>query len=91
MDVIKPKGFEDAQIITDFMKEGRAVVINLEGSDAMEGQSIINFVGGACYALNGSLQAISNNMFIAAPPNVDVSGDLRENDLTGGISAPNIY
>lgn len=88
--VIRPKEFNEAQDITDFLNEGKTIVINMEGIDLTLAQRIIDFVGGACYALDGSLQAISNNIFIAAPHDIEVTGDLREEILNESTVSPNL-
>ncbi len=87
--VIKPQEFNEAQIVTDYLKEGDSIVINMEGIEVHAAQRIIDFIGGACYALNGSLQAISANIFIAAPSNIDVTGDLRD-EILGSALAPEL-
>lgn len=88
--VIKPQEFNEAQMVTDYLKEGDSIVINMEGIEVHAAQRIIDFIGGACYALNGSLQAISANIFIAAPSNIDVTGDLRDEILSGSSLAPEL-
>ena len=88
--VIKPQEFNEAQKVTDYLKEGRTIVINMEGIEVHAAQWIIDFIGGACYALDGSLQAISANIFIAAPRNIDVSGDLRDEILNETTIAPEL-
>ena len=52
--VIKPQDFAEAQTAADLLKEGRTVVINLEGVELTVAQRSIDFVGGATYAINGS-------------------------------------
>ena len=88
--VIKPQEFDEAQKVTDYLKEGDSIVINMEGIEVHAAQRIIDFIGGACYALNGSLQAISANIFIAAPQNIDVTGDLRDEILSGSALSPEL-
>lgn len=88
--VIKPQEFNEAQRVTDYLKEGRTIVINMEGIEVHAAQRIIDFIGGACYALDGSLQAISANIFIAAPRNIDVSGDLRDEILNDSTISPEL-
>lgn len=85
--VIKPTDFNDAQEVADGLKAGKPTVINMEGMGVDAAQRIIDFIGGACYALDGTLQAISGNIFIASPNNVEVTGDLRE-ELLGYNSLP---
>ena len=88
--VIKPQEFNEAQKVTDYLKEGKMIVINMEGIEVHAAQRIIDFIGGACYALDGSLQAISANIFIAAPMNVDVTGDLRDEILNESTLSPEL-
>lgn len=88
--VIKPDEFDDAQMIIDHLRSGQAIVINMEGIEVSTAQRIIDFIAGACYALDGSLQAISGNIFIAAPSEVYVSGDLREELLNDAALSPQI-
>ena len=88
--VIKPQEFNEAQRVTDYLKEGKTIVINMEGIEVHAAQRIIDFIGGACYALDGSLQAISANIFIAAPRNIDVTGDLRDELLNESMISPEL-
>ena len=86
--VIKPQDFNEAQTVTNFLKEGKTIVLNMEGMDLSLAQRNIDFIGGACYALDGSVQAISNNIFIAAPQDIEVTGDLRDEILNESTVSP---
>lgn len=88
--VIKPQDINEAQTVTDFLKGGKTIVINMEGVELAPAQRIIDFIGGACYALDGTLQAISANIFIAAPNNIEVTGDLREEILNESTVSPEL-
>ena len=82
--VIRPKSIEDAREITDTLRDGKAVVLNLEGIHVEVAQRIIDFSAGSSYSIDGNLQKITNYIFIITPPNVDVSGDFSDL-VTGGI------
>lgn len=88
--VIKPQDFAEAQTAADLLKKGRTVVINLEGVELTIAQRSIDFIGGATYALNGSLQAVSNNIFIAAPDSIEVSGDLKSEIMNENTISPQL-
>lgn len=88
--VIKPQAFKEAQIVADYLKDGKTIVVNLEGIEISQAQRIIDFIGGSSYAVDGSLKAISNNIFIVAPGNIDVSGDLREEIVGDDILSPEL-
>ena len=76
--IFKPTSIEDSREITETLLQGKAVVINFEGLHIEISQRIIDFISGACYALNGNLQKISNFIFIATPDSVDISGDFQD-------------
>lgn len=88
--VIKPQDISESQTVADFLKAGRPIVINMEGLELEFAQRIIDFIGGACYALDGSLKAVTANIFIAAPESVEVSGDLREEILNDATVSPQL-
>ena len=75
--IIKPTTVDDEVEIVDTLLEGRTVIINMEGFDLAIAQRIIDFTIGATYAMNGDLQRISNFIFLATPPGVDISGDMN--------------
>ena len=76
--VIKPSSFEDAREIAETLLADRTVILNMEGLDLALAQRLIDFISGACYAIDGNLQKVSNYIFIITPANVDISGDLQE-------------
>jgi len=75
---IKPTKDDDGREICDVLLSGRAVVLNLEGINLQISQSIIDFVSGACYAMDGSIRKISDCIFLLSPSSVDVSGDFQD-------------
>jgi cell division inhibitor SepF len=75
--VIKPTTIEDEIEIADTLLSGRTVLINMEGLNVEIAQRIIDFTSGATYAMHGSLQKVSNFIFLATPNGVDISGDIQ--------------
>lgn len=88
--VVKPTSVEDAREITETLLNSRTVVLNLEGLDVEIAQRIIDFTSGACFAIAGNLQKISNYIFIVTPPNVDISGDFQD-ILNGAFGVPSLH
>lgn len=77
VSLVKPTSFDDAREIVDFLLEGKAVVLNMEGIQTEVAQRIIDFTSGATYSMDGKLQKISNYIFIVTPSTVDLSGDFQ--------------
>lgn len=88
--VIKPQEFNEAQLVAEYLKDGKTIVVNLEGIEISQAQRIIDFIGGASFAVDGSLKAISNNIFIVAPGNIEVSGDLRDEIISESMLSPEL-
>ncbi|WP_129596383.1 cell division protein SepF [Anaerophilus nitritogenes] len=76
--VYEPTEFEESQSIVDNLKNRKPVVINLENLDQELAKKIFDFVNGAVYALDGNIQKVSKGIFILAPSNVDISGNINE-------------
>ena len=76
--VMQPESFNDAKDVCDHLKNKKPSVINLEKVQKETAQRIIDFLSGSVYALDGSIQKVSNEIFIIAPNNVDIMGDFKE-------------
>ncbi len=70
--------YEDAQKICDQIKLEKPVVVNLEKVEYQVAQRIMDFLSGTCYALDGSIQKVANNIFVIAPSTVEVSSEIKE-------------
>ena len=88
--VVKPQSFNESKTITDYLKANKTVVVNLEGIEITTAQRIIDCIGGASYALGGSLEPISNKIFIVAPRDVEISGDLIDQIAGDSFISPDL-
>ncbi len=76
--VIEPKSFDECPKLVDSLKGRRPVVINLEKIETETARKIFDFLSGATYALNGSVQKVANNIFIFAPEKVGITTNQEE-------------
>ncbi|RDY24915.1 DUF552 domain-containing protein [Romboutsia maritimum] len=78
--IVEPKKYEEVTVIADHLKQRRAVIVNLEGllDDVETRKSIFNFMNGAVYVLDGSMQKVSRAIFILAPNNVDIDANMKK-------------
>lgn len=76
--VLEPEVFDDAPIIVNKIKENRTVVVNLKNTEYEEGRKIFDFLNGAVFALEGSINKISDSVFILAPSEVSVSTEMEK-------------
>lgn len=92
MVIVEPSGFEEVQIIVDHLKNKQTVILNLEETDKSIARRIADFLGGAIYALDGSMQKVSGSILLFTPTNVEVALPLKpverdEGPERGGIPA----
>ena len=71
--VIEPQSFDDAQQVAVNLQKKKPVLLNFEKTEKSVASRIIDFISGTTYALNGDIKKISNNVFLCAPHNVNVS------------------
>jgi cell division inhibitor SepF len=76
--VSEPTSFDDSQGIAEHLKSRRQVIINMEATDKEVAQRILDFISGACYALDGRVQKIGEGVFLFAPHNVDITSEVKE-------------
>ena len=81
--LIEPTDYDDVQDICDNLKNKKPIIINFENLDKDIARRMVDFVSGAVYALDGTIQKVSNGIVIAAPPNVDILGSMGEIDSEG--------
>jgi len=73
--ILDPVSFDDAQEVGDRLKSGQPVILNLQGADRELARRLIDFSSGLCYATNGSLSKVADQVFLLTPANVEVPED----------------
>lgn len=75
MVVFQPQTYDDTQTIIDNLKAHKPVIVNLETLNPDIAQRVLDFIGGAIYALDGSVRKVSKGIFLLAPEGVDIAGN----------------
>ena len=76
MILLEPRAYSEAQQIADHLKKRNTVVVNLKRVTPEQAKRIIDFLGGTIYAINGKIQKIGGGIFLCAPNNVSVQGEI---------------
>ncbi|MDR1774634.1 MAG: cell division protein SepF [Clostridioides sp.] len=77
--IIEPKTYDDAALIADNLKQKRSVIVNLDSINNVETRKeVFNFMNGAIYILEGSIQKVAKSIFILAPNNVEVDANIKK-------------
>ncbi|MDR5657922.1 cell division protein SepF [Serpentinicella sp. ANB-PHB4] len=83
--VYEPAAFEEVTGIVDNLKNRKPVIINLESLDPELAKKSFDFLNGAIYALDGNIQKVSSGIFILAPNNVEIAGNIKEELKNKGV------
>ena len=81
----KPERFEAAAEIADNLRDGRAVLMNLETTTKEVARRLIDFLSGVAYAQGGRIKKVSANTYIITPTGVNLMGDLMDELESTGI------
>ncbi|MCU0300464.1 MAG: cell division protein SepF [Candidatus Nanopelagicales bacterium] len=77
IETLHPRSYNDARRIGEEYREGVPVIINLTGMDDNDAKRIVDFAAGLVFGLRGSIERITNKVFLLSPANVDVGAEAR--------------
>jgi cell division inhibitor SepF len=73
--VIEPRQFEESVDIVEHLRGRKSVLLNLHMLDNEQSQRIVDFLSGACHAIDGHQQRIGDGVFLFAPASVVISSE----------------
>lgn len=86
MVITQPTNFEQSEEICNYLKDKKAVIVNLEYVNKDVARRIIDFTSGAIHALNGNIQKVSNAIFLVTPANYEIASDLAREEIKNKLS-----
>ena len=77
IETIHPRSYNDARRIGEQYREGVPVIMNLSELDDPDAKRIIDFAAGLVFGMRGSIERITNKVFLLSPVNVDIGDAAR--------------
>jgi cell division inhibitor SepF len=77
IETVHPRSYNDARRIGEDFRDGVPVIMNLGEMDDADAKRIIDFAAGLVFGLRGSIERITNKVFLLSPANVDVGDQAR--------------
>jgi len=71
--IYEPKVYEDSLGISQHLRAGNPIIINLKHLEPSEGTRLIDFVCGTAYAIDGHMLKIADSIFLFTPSNIFIS------------------
>ncbi len=86
MVITEPQCFDDVKEISEHLKDRRSVIVNLETVTKDDQRRIIDFLSGATYVIDGSMQKISSLIYLITPKNVEIQNDIEKAQYRSKLS-----
>ena len=83
--LVKPDRFDNVSEIAEHLRSKHAVVLNLEATNKDIARRLVDFLSGCAYALDGKIKKIAISTYIITPYNVDIIGDLIDEQENNGL------
>lgn len=74
---LQPTSYNEARVIGERYRDGIPVIMNLTDMDEVAAKRLVDFAAGLAFALRGSIEKVTNRVFLLSPPNVEVSAAER--------------
>ncbi len=85
IESVHPRSYNDARRIGEDFRNGVPVIMNLSELEDADAKRIIDFAAGLVFGLRGSIERITNKVFLLSPANVDVGDQAREQVAQDGF------
>ncbi|WP_413627077.1 cell division protein SepF [Fructilactobacillus vespulae] len=76
--IVEPRIFSDSRNIANNLINGDAILIKMENVDATTTKRILDFLSGVLYSIKGDMQQIDEKVYLCAPNNFVVDGNLKK-------------
>lgn len=85
ISTFQPVAYNDIQKIGERYREGFPVIMNLTEMDDKSAMRLIDFASGLIFGLHGSIEKVTNKVFLLSPSNVEVSAEDKARIREGGF------
>ncbi len=82
---LHPRTYNEARTIGENFREGTPVIMNLSEMDDTDAKRLVDFAAGLVFATRGTIERITNKVFLLSPPNVSVAAEEKERIVQGGF------
>jgi cell division inhibitor SepF len=82
---IHPRTYNEAKQIGEAFREGTPVIMNLTDMDDSDAKRLVDFAAGLVFGLRGSIERITNKVFLLSPANVEVTAEDKARMVESGF------
>ncbi|HET7358377.1 MAG TPA: cell division protein SepF [Nocardioidaceae bacterium] len=82
---LHPRTYNEARTIGENFREGVPVIMNLSEMDDADAKRLVDFAAGLIFGVRGSIERVTNKVFLLCPPNVTVAAEDKQRIAEGGF------
>lgn len=80
MVITEPSCYDSVKEIGEYVKSKKSVIINLENVSKEEARRILDFLSGAAFMIDGTIQKVSNLIYLMTPRNVEIQDETKKGE-----------
>ena len=82
---LTPRTYNEARTIGEHFRQGTPVIINLTEMDDVDAKRLVDFAAGLIFGLRGSIERVTNKVFLLSPEHVQVTAEDKARIAEGGF------
>ncbi|MEP6814153.1 MAG: cell division protein SepF [Marmoricola sp.] len=82
---LHPRTYNEARVIGENFRDGVPVIMNLSEMSDGDAKRLVDFAAGLVFAVRGSIERVTNKVFLLSPPNVSVAAEDKQRIAEGGF------
>lgn len=82
---LHPTTYNEARSVGEHYREGIPVIMNLSEMDDSDAKRLVDFAAGLIFATRGSIERVTNKVFLLSPPNVTVAAEDKQRIAADGF------
>jgi cell division inhibitor SepF len=82
---LHPSTYNEARTVGENFREGTPVIMNLSEMDDADAKRLVDFAAGLVFATRGTIERVTNKVFLLSPPNVSVAAEDKQRIAEGGF------
>ena len=72
---LHPRTYNEARTIGEHFREGTPVIMNLTEMVDSDAKRLVDFAAGLIFGLRGSIERVTNKVFLLSPANIEVTAE----------------
>jgi cell division inhibitor SepF len=82
---LHPRTYNEARTIGEHFRDGTPVIMNLTEMGDADAKRLVDFAAGLVFGLGGTIERVTQKVFLLSPANVDVTAEDKARIAEGGF------